>query len=185
MEFHSREKRVPYNALVQIVTVTFRNYILGFFTAQGQKCHILVFSRLFLIVIQNDIVLLFHMLKIKGDFEPYVLQQFATTLILRCNLQMIVWNWIELDCFLINGVFDVFHVNTSVNMEYMKNANVTNIDFFLLLISLGLFDFWGFVAPLSSEFDHCAVYNGWSSTMDTKSAVEQFCFNWWKSFHTL
>ena len=48
------------------------------------------FSGLFLIIIQNEILLL-HMLKFKGEiFELQVFQQFATTQNLVCKLQMIV-----------------------------------------------------------------------------------------------
>ena len=48
------------------------------------------FSGLFLIIMQNDILLL-HMLKIKGEiFELQVLQQFANNQNLMCKLQMIV-----------------------------------------------------------------------------------------------
>ena len=53
------------------------------------------FSGLFLIIMQNDILLL-HMLKIKGEiFELQVLQQFAATQNLMFKLQMIVWNELE------------------------------------------------------------------------------------------
>ena len=48
------------------------------------------FSGFFLIIIQNEILLL-HMLKFKGEiFELQVFQQFATTQNLVCKLQMIV-----------------------------------------------------------------------------------------------
>ena len=59
----------------------------------------LVFFCSFLIIMQNDKLLL-HMLKIKGEhFELQVLQQFAITQNLLCKLKMIVCNDMKLEFF--------------------------------------------------------------------------------------
>ena len=59
----------------------------------------LFFVGSFLIILQDDTLLL-HMLKIKGkNFELQDLQQFATAQNLLCKLQMIVFNDIKLELF--------------------------------------------------------------------------------------